>query len=532
MVTRRALWYGLSLLLFAFGLMSKPMLVTTPFLLLLLDFWPLGRFWPVSGMHPGASATHAGFDPGRSIEPNPTSGLRTQRRSWLWLLGEKVPFLALAAASSLITFVVQRKGGAVSTALPLGERVANAVVSYVRYLGKTLWPENLSVLYPHPGHWPVWQVIGSGVLLAMISTGVVMQGRKRPYLFTGWFWFFGALIPVIGLVQVGIQSMADRYAYIPSIGLLIVLVWGGGELAAALSWPESFLKSIATACLVACCLLTARQVTFWRNSQTLFTRAVQVTSNNYLAYNNLGFYQSGKGQIVEAMENYRRSLEINPAYEDALNNMGYALTGLKRPAEAVPYYESALRVRPNHVEVHNNLGNALSELGKLEEAIRHYLLALKEKPDHADAHNNLGIALAMQGKLDEAIPHFLEAIRFKPQYASAHSNLGNALAAQHRLAEAIGEYRESLRLNPEDAQAHNNLANVLTEQGKLDEAVPHYDQALKLNVNNPEAHFNLGMVLARQGRRDQAIAHFTEALRLQPSYTQARQQLELIGAQK
>jgi tetratricopeptide (TPR) repeat protein len=493
-------YYLVSLTLFTLGLMSKPMLVTLPFVLLLLDYWPLQRFRP------------------STFNPQPTTCFR--------LVAEKAPFVLLAAASSVITFIVQRKGGAVSTSLSVGARVANALVSYVRYIGKMLWPQNLSILYPHPGHWPAWQVIACAGLLLAVSAAVILLARRRPYLAVGWLWFCGTLVPVIGLVQVGIQSMADRYTYVPLIGLFIMLAWGIDDLVPVRPWRTRALAIGAALSLAACAFLTERQIRFWRDSEALFRHAVHVTRDNYLAYNNLGFYLSGQGRAAEAMENYRLSLKINPAYEDALNNLGYALAGQKKYADAIPLYLAALRIKPNHAEVHNNLGNALSETGKIDEAIQHYLIVLQQKPDHADAHNNLGIALAMKGKLDEAIPHFHEAIRSKPSYASAHSNLGNALAVQHKLAEAIQEYQESLRLKPEDAQAHNNLGNALAELGKVEDAIGHYREALRLNADNPEAHFNLALALLRQGKREEAMANLTAALRLKPDYAEAQAQLK------
>jgi tetratricopeptide (TPR) repeat protein len=496
--------YLAALVLFALGLMSKPMLVTLPFVLLLLDYWPLRRF--------------------------ELSTLNSQLSTISRLVAEKVPFFLLAAASSVITFLVQRKGGAVSTSLSVEARIANALVSYIRYIGKTFWPVDLSILYPHPGRWPAWQVIGSAALLLAVFAAVLLLARRRPYLAVGWLWFCGTLVPTIGLVQVGIQSMADRYTYLPLIGLFIMLAWGANELLPDRPWRGQALAIGGVLLLAASALLTERQVQFWRDSETLFGHAVQVTRDNYLAYNNLGFYQSGKGRTAEAMQNYRQALKINPAYEDALNNLGYALAGQKKYAEAIPLYEAALHVRPNHAEVHNNLGNALSEMGKIDEAIQHYLIVLAQKPDHADAHNNLGIALAMKGKLDEAIPHFQAAIRSKPGYASAHSNLGNALAAQHKLDAAIQEYKEALQIKPDDAQAQNNLGNALAEQGNVEEAIGHYREALRLNANNPEAQFNLALALLRESKREEAVAHLTEALRLKPDYKEARTQLNsLLG---
>jgi tetratricopeptide (TPR) repeat protein len=499
---RVSTYYILSLALFACGLMSKPMLVTLPFVLLLLDYWPLQRFQ--------------------------FSSLKSPASNNLRLLLEKLPFLLLSVISSTITFIVQRKGGAVSTSLPLPGRLANALVSYARYLGDLFWPRHLSVLYPHPGAWPLSQVIASATLIVALSVAVVVLARKQPWLAVGWFWFVGTLVPVIGLVQVGVQSMADRYTYVPFIGLFMALAWGLGYEAQARTWRSRALAVGAIVCLLSCAFATSRQLGYWQDSATLFGHAVKVTRDNYLAYNNLGFYLSGQGKIKEAMENYQKSLQINPNYEDAQNNVGYALAGQKQYAEAITHYEAALRVRPNHVEVRNNLGNALADIGRIDEAIEQYRFVLSRAPEHADAHNNLGIALAMKGQLDEAIEHFHAAIRSKPGYASAHSNLGNALAVQHKPDEAIREYELSLSLNPKDPQAHNNLANALAEQGKLEEAVGHYREALQLNADNPEAHFNLGLTLARQGKRDEAIAHYTEALRLKPDYAEARKELEAL----
>jgi protein O-mannosyl-transferase len=529
--------YLLALGFFALGLMSKPMLVTLPFVLLLLDYWPLRRFELESPefkvpsqaaaktQRARATATEYGS---RTTHHAPRFTFHVSRLPALLL--EKVPFFLLAVSSSVVTFHVQRKGGAVSTVLTLGERIANALVSYARYMGKMFWPKNLSILYPHPGHWPTWQVIASGALVVAITVAILLLARKRPYLAVGWLWFCGTLIPTIGLVQVGIQSMADRYSYIPLIGLFMMLAWGLDELIPERPWRDKALALGAGAALAACALLTERQIHFWSDSEALFGHAVQVTPNNYLAYNNLGFYLNGKGRTAEAMDNYRKALEINPAYEDALNNLGYAYAGQKKFAEAVPLYEAALRVRPKHAEVHNNLGNSLSELGRIDEAIEHYRIALQENPEHADAHNNLGIALAMKGKLDEAMPHFYAAIRYKPDYASAHSNLGNALAVQHKLDEAIVEYKAALRLKPEDAQAHNNLGNALAEQGKVEEAIANYQAALRLNADNPEAHFNLALALLRQGHRQDAVGHLNDALRLKPDYVEARRQLQALGA--
>ena len=527
-------YYALALVCLALGLMSKPMLVSVPFVLLLLDYWPLRRL-------------EADFS----------------LRRFAALAIEKLPFFALGAASCVVTFQVQKAGGAVATALPWDVRLPNAVVSYARYLGKTFWPVRLSVLYPHPGHWPLWEVVGAAVLLAIVSAAVVWQARKRPWLAVGWFWFFGMLVPVVGLVQVGIQSMADRYMYLPIIGLLLMLLWGIPMARAPRSCAVAAAGASALA-LCACAALTVRQVLYWHDSQALFQRAVAATDRNYLAYNNLGFFLANQGKLAEALEYYQLSTAIKPDYEDALNNIGHALAGLKKPAEALPYYEAALRTRPENPEVNNNYGNALSDLGRLDEAIQHYRLALKRRPDYADAHNDLGIALAMQGKFDEAESHLQQAIRLNPADASAHGNLGNTLALQRRFAEAVQQYQLALQLKPNEAQTHYNLATALSGLGRLDEAVAHYHEALRLDPANagacanlaaalltqgklaaasaqfqaalrlrpdsPELHCGLAQTLYRQGLRDQAAAHLAEALRLKPDLPEARQLLDAIRA--
>ncbi|HSU53468.1 MAG TPA: tetratricopeptide repeat protein [Candidatus Dormibacteraeota bacterium] len=509
-------WYWFALGFFALGLMSKPMLVTLPFVLLLLDVWPLER------MKRG------------DLVPN-----RFLSGSFPRLLLEKVPFFVLSIASSVVTFLVQRKGGAVSTSISLPGRIENAIVSYAKYVADFLFPHDLAVLYPHPGNWPWWEIGLSAGTLVVLTLAIFWLGRTRPYLPVGWLWFLGMLVPAIGLVQVGVQSMADRYTYLPYIGLSIIVAWGLGELFACIKIldPDAREKPAvipvgATVGMIACAVLTSKQISYWQNSETLFRRTVEVTKGNYLAHNNLGFYLSAKGKTQDAMAEYRKALEINPLYEDALNNMGYALAGQKKYQEAIGFYEAALRIRPKHTEVHNNLGNALADIGQVDEAIKHYRIVLEQNPEHADAHNNLGIALAMKGQFDEAVGHFHAAMRLKPKDASAHSNLGNAFAVQHKLDEAIAEYKESLRLNPKDAQAHNNLGNALTELGRLDEATQQYEKALRLNPDNPEAHYNLGLVFTRRGDRPHATEHFQEALKLRPDYADARNQLRQLGEQK
>ena len=489
-------FYALALVFFALGLMAKPMLVTLPFVLLLLDYWPLERL----------------------------------QRSLAGLLREKIPFFVLAAASSVVTFVVQRHGGAVSslTGVPLGARVGNAFISYARYLGKIFWPARLSPLYPHPGYWPAWKIAAAVIVLVAMTAWVIRLGRSQPYLPVGWFWFVGMLAPTIGLVQVGIQSMADRYSYLPSVGILIMVVWGAHQWLEARPGGPYVLATAAALAVGACLMLTVRQVEYWRTSETLFLHAVEVTDNNYLAYNNLGYDLSNRGETERAMLYFRRSLEINSNYDEAHNNLGFALAALGRYKEATNEYIRALSLNPDLTEAHNNLGIALGDLGFADAGIHEFQVALQENPNHAGAHNNYGVALAMKGKLDDAIEQFRLAVAAEPNHVGAHSDLGNALALKGDLAGAIREYEICLGINSKDAQVHNNLANALAQLGRLEEAAAHYRIALDLKPQNPEAHFNLSLCLDRQGRRAEAKEECALALQQRPDYPDARRELETL----
>jgi tetratricopeptide (TPR) repeat protein len=512
-------YYVLTLGLFAMGLMSKPMLVTLPFVLLLMDYWPLKRI----------------ADWGLGIaDSKDAKAVALPTITWPRAVWEKVPFLLLAVASSVVTFMAQRKGGAVATlhGMPTGARISNAIVSYLRYAGKLLWPENLSVLYPMPPSWPVWLVVMAAVFLTAVSAMAVWQARQRPYFFAGWFWFAGTLVPVIGLVQVGVQSMADRYLYVPSIGLFIAATWGAAELTERRPKRNELFSAGAGIMLAVCLSLTWFQIRIWRDGETLFRHAVAVTKNNYLAYNNLGFFLENHGKTDEALDDYRKSVEINPFYEDARNNLGHLLRAAGKYDEALIHLQEALRIKPGLVEAHNNLGNLLGDLGRRDEAIAQYELALQYDSNNADAHNNLGVSRAMQGRLDEAEKLLKQAVRLNPADVGAHGNLGNVLALEHKPDEALGEYELALKLNPGDAQTHYNLGNVLLEKSKWSEAADQYAAAIQYRPKNPDAQYKLGLALAAQSKRGEAITHFREALRFNPNYPDAQRRIDELSGGK
>jgi tetratricopeptide (TPR) repeat protein len=501
--------YLLAILFFALGLLSKPMLVTLPFVLLLLDYWPLGRFsFGQGGVY--------------SSNPNPSPS-RHQGSFPLHLVLEKVPFFSLAAVSSVITFVAQRSAEAVQNLewFSLEARIGNALVSYIVYIGKMIWPHPLAVLYPLPDILLMWPAAGAGLLLVCGSILVVRASRKYPYLLVGWLWYLGTLVPVIGLVQVGEQALADRYTYVPLIGLFIMIAWGLADILAGWRYRKTTLVISAVLLLSVFMVITSLQIKKWRNAVALFTHTLKVTTGNYLIYNNLGVALDNLGKTQEAIAYYTEALRINPQHAHAHYNLGSALTSLGKNQEALAHYTEALRIKPNYAAAHNNLGVILADLGKTQEAIAHYTEALRIDPHHADAHYNLGNALARQGKTSEAIAHYTEALRNKPADAEAQNNLGIALSRQGKVQEAISRYAEALRINPKYVEGHNNLGIALARQGRNEEALSHFVEALRINPNYADAHCNLGNILSLQGKNQEAIAHFIQALRINPDLAEA-----------
>jgi tetratricopeptide (TPR) repeat protein len=543
-------YYGLALLLFALGLMSKPMLVTVPFVLLLLDFWPLQRT-----RLPALPGSKFKVQGSRFGVPAPFS----------LLLREKLPFLLLSAASCVVTFQVQHRGGSVLDVnnLPVAARVANALMSYVRYLGKMLWPEHLAALYVRKAPWPPWEVGLAALALLAVSAAVIRLARSRPYLAVGWFWYVGTLVPVIGLVQVGMQTMADRYTYIPLIGIFIGVAWGLGELANEWRVPKIGLGIATAVVLAACMVLTRQQIGWWNNSETLFQRMITAVEGNYMAHYNMGNLFSRQDKLPEAAEHYEAALKAEPNYAEAHNNLAAVLLRQRRFEEAIAHYSAAVRLKPEYL-YYFNLANALVEAGKPAEAVPNYQQALRLDPSSSAAHHNLGMALQAMGQTDAAIAEFRDALKLQPDYESAEHNLANRLADADRVEEAIAHYLAALRLDPNHAESYNglgicyamqgklpeaerqfqeairlkpdhpgaqsNLGNALGAQNKLEEAIPHYLKALELDPKDFQTHYNLGLSLLRQARRTEAKAHFMEALRLHPDYPEAKKVLAELDA--
>lgn len=382
-------------LLLGFGLMAKPMLVTVPFVLLLLDIWPLGRSRLALG------------------------GGRQSRVSLPWgaLVREKLPLLALCAISAVITIFAQRESAAVKdlSYASLDVRLANATLAYIGYLGKTIWPSNLAVLYPHSLRMPPWwQVTGSALLLVAASAVAVRQVRSRPYLVVGWLWFLGMLVPVIGLVQVGEQAMADRYTYLPALGLSLLMAWGLSDAAHRAQVPRTMSAVVAVLALGGLLAATATQVAQWKNSETLFRHTLAVTTGNALILNNLGALLIDEGRKEEAIPNLREALLVWPTYYNAHFNLAAALADTGRVPEAIEEYRETSRLYPDRFEIYTNLGIILARIGRTEEAISQFRIVLRLQPGMPASHFNLGVALTQKGRFDEAILHLREALRLQP----------------------------------------------------------------------------------------------------------------------
>jgi tetratricopeptide (TPR) repeat protein len=500
--------YVLALIPFCLGLLAKPMIVTLPFVLLLLDVWPLRRL-EVSGRPEQRDQT-------RLFVPT----------TWHGALVEKLPFLAFAVGASVVTFFAQEHGGAVN-AHPFTARLANALISYVVYIGKMFWPTRLAVFYPFPVEIADWQVAAASIVLLALSAAAVASIRRRPYLTIGWFWYIGTLLPVIGLVEVGAQSRADRYTYIPMIGLFIALVWAGAELFQR--WPASrpAVAAVSAVASVGCLLLTWVQTGQWKDSLSLFRHAIAVTEGNYVAYNNLGRALKDQGNIAEAVRDYQEALRIMPDYLEVLVNMGAIALERGHPAEALGYLSQALRQGPGYPPAHVNMGIALGQLGRAAESVREFREALRFEPDYAEAHSELGTALATLGQTNEALDELEEAVKLRPDVARSHNNLGNALMAMGRLPEAMAEFRAALRIQPGYADAHFDLGIAL-ESTSLPDAMAEYQAALRAEPGHVQAHVNLGVALARiPDRMLDAIAELQAAIRLQPDSAKAH---ECLGA--
>jgi tetratricopeptide (TPR) repeat protein len=493
---------------FALGLMAKPMLVTLPFILLLLDYWPLCRF--------GSDSL------GNQM-------INVRRSTFASLVVEKVPFFLLSLVSSLLTWRAQRDFMRSATEIPLLLRTENAVVSCVRYLEQLIWPTDLAPFYPHPqGSLPVVSVIAAAALLVAISALVLYFGRKLRYLITGWGWYLVMLLPVIGLVQVGEQAMADRYTYLPHIGLVVAITWTvGGATAGARQWQRA-LACTATVLVMALVWCAGRQTGYWRNSESLWTHTLAVTSNNALAHNNLGEVWSRKGRDEDAIRELQAALEITPESPLARNNLGLVFLQEGKTQEALDQFRSILSREPENIQVRLNLAGALLKSGRTTEAIAEYQGAVAMKPDFAQGHLELGQALMRGGEFGEAVSELKIAVQLRPRDAQANKSLGTAFAANGQWAEAIRCWRETLEIDPGNIAARSGLAWALATNP--DSTLRNGAEALAIaqalcqgpNASNPAVLRVLAAAYAETGRFTEAIETARHAIELGTAQNQSQ----------
>ena len=477
------IFYALALACFAMGLMSKPMVVTLPFILLLLDYWPLARWRPP--------------------------------RAPLW--AEKVPFFMLAAASSVITVVAQQQSRSVVSlaGVPLAARLENLPVGCARYVGKLFWPGHLAALYPYVLAWPAWEVAGAAAFLAGVTGWVIWRARAQPFLAVGWMWFLGGLAPVIGLVQVGFQSIADRYTYLPSVGLFLMAVWAVGEWRGDLGRRAGAV--LGTAALAACLYLTPRQAGCWRNTGTLFAHAVENTKDNYFACDALGEYLAVNGQRAAALEYLEKAAGFAPWFEPAQNDLGRVLLDAGRVDDALPHLQRAADMIPDKPEPHYNLGRALLAKGRVAEALGQFEAQVNLRPQDAVAQLNFGSVLLDNNLPDDAIPHLEKAAAINPADAGVHDKLGSAYLRKGREAEAVGQFEKALQIRPEDIPACNNLAWIMGSNPAA--ALRNGPRAVELasradrllGGKNPVIAGTLAVALAEAGKFPEAVAAASRA---------------------
>jgi tetratricopeptide (TPR) repeat protein len=501
--------YGRTALFLGLGLLCKPMLVTLPFVLLLLDYWPLGRL---------QLAVPAKRD--RRFLNRIMDTLRASQDAIVERVREKAPFFLLILISSFITLRAQRSVGAMAPMedYGVGLRLANVAVSYARYVGEFIWPADLSVFYPLPDRWPWYSVAVSLALVGALTWAALRETRRRPWVVVGWFWFVGTLVPVIGLVQVGSQSMADRYTYITHTGLAMIVAWFAAEIIRTRSGARGPLLTWTVIALVAGALATRVQAGYWRNTGTLMNHAIKVTGRNAFAHLNLAYANAAVGGVDDAIRHYRIALTINPNHADIPFRVALGWANENRLKDAIQLYTVVLERVPDHIEARYNLGNALLKMGKWDEGVAQYILVLRQKPDFADAHNNLGFALASKQRYPEALLEYNKAIQINTNYADAYNNLAVALDNMDRPEDAAANYAMALKIKPGSAATHDNLAMTLLKLGDAGAAHRNLLEAIRLAPADAKFQYHMGLVLGAQGKLDEAIDRFRAALRLQPDW--------------
>jgi len=484
--------YLLTFFCFILGLMSKPMLVTLPFVLLLLDFWPLNRI---------------------QISNPPAF-----RRDLFGLIREKTLFFILIFGVSVATFITQNKGDVlpplshISTFL----RIENVIVSYSKYLWKMIWPFGLTVAYPYPNFLPLWQVITSLSLLICISFLSIYFVKRAPWLIVGWLWYLGTLVPVIGIVVIAEQAMADRYTYVPLIGIFIMIAWGFPELLNRLTKKKTVITIFFSCSVLLMAITTATQIRYWKNSKSLFEHAISVTEKNFMAYNNLGLAFQNQGKTNKAIEFFKEAIKIKPQYASAYNNLGVAMESIGKADQSINLYTIAIQLEPEFKNPYVNLAFVLLHQGKLEEATKYCRKAIQLDPDFTEAYILFGDIYEKCGHINESIKMYSKALQLDSNSASAHNYLGSVLLKINKIEKAISHFQSAIKLNSKDWRYHKNLETALDIKRNLDNQIKITLKTLRKQPDNFELNFTLGNLYKKKGQQEKAVKQFQKILSSRP----------------
>lgn len=501
--------YCMVLVTMALGLLAKPILVTLSFALLLLDYWPLCRF---------------------SFQPKKEK-LSAICAKGLGLVKEKIPLFLLSAIWSFLSELsIQQIDARVPLLTrPMSLRINNAIVSYIKYIFKLIWPFDLTIFYPYPKHIPFWQTAIVTLLLIFFSYWMLRRFRQYPWLVVGWLWYLGTLFPVLGLTQNGLwPEMADRWAYLPAIGIFIMIGWGLYNLSDRISIPKRMVITAVSFFFVNMAFITWVQLNYWHDNEKLFRHAIDVTENNAVGHNNLGTVLMARNDLEGAIYHFAKAEKIMPDQAGISTNMGIALSNLGRQNEALWHFKNALRKDPYDKKTHNRLGVTLKRLKRYDEAIEHFQKAIQLSPEYADAYNNLGNVLKIKHRMDDALAYYQKALKLKPDSPEILNNIGTVFVIKSEFDSAIIYYRKAIAIDPKNPTIHKNLGDIYRYKGNLNKAIKHYEEALKAKPVFVKAHVALGDVLLNQGKVEKAERHYRKALRLEPGSSVTRKKLQRI----
>jgi protein O-mannosyl-transferase len=524
--------YLLILIFFLLSLMSKPMLVTIPFVLLLLDYWPLDR---ISFNFKSSDVTTSDEN---SFVVSKTASVRR-------VILEKIPLFILIIPISMVTFFAEKKIGALSSmeSLTLDMRFYNALISYIRYIEKTILPINLSVYYPHPGTWPAWQVMIAASIIILLSVLVFGKMTRYPYLTVGWLWYLGTLVPVIGLIQVGSFSMADRYTYIPLIGLFIMFVWGIPDLMRRLPYKKAVLSFGALLLIIVFLILSWQRCKLWGDNYLLWNDVLKkyniYSIGNFkekntiaFAYNFRGICYAEKGNYRQAVDDYNVALKINSQYKEALNNRANAYRMIGQNDLALKDFKQIITINPKFADAYYNRGLLYLEINHLDNALADFTTAINVDPNMADYFNNRGVALRLKGEYEKSFADFNQALKLNKNFAEAYFNRGMIFQIHRRYFPAIVNYTEALRIKPTYADARFRRGTVFASLGKYDQAIKDFNHIIQIDSKHIDALKNLGIVLKNMKRYEESSIQFKKILQIKPNDPEALKNLKEIGELK